>query len=184
MECKLAVVVFCTFVVGFADAATTTYDVWKVLSGNEEFFMLNRTYVRPPGGNECAYMKRKSKDDSKHELTTQMGYRKNDTKEFRSGTYTVTASQGEGESVYSEMTVKGGQLPGTGVKYRLVFSNGDGCNVLQVKGGGLDGHCELWAPVSQAPAQATQCSNSMPESCGSIQESPYKGDCKIPTASS
>ncbi|XP_064454951.1 uncharacterized protein LOC135366211 [Ornithodoros turicata] len=178
MACKFAVVALCLFVVGNVDAAPN--DAWSVLSGGKEFFLVSRSYVKTPGTNECAYMKEGSVDADKHELTTKMGYRDGSTKQFVGpATYTITVNA-DASGTYNEVVVQGDQAP-AGITYNLVYSDGNGCNILKGKGGMLDGKCELWAPAEKvADAQGTSCSQQFQNSCGAAVETPYKSGCTIP----
>uniref|UniRef100_A0A2R5LG97 Putative salivary secreted lipocalin n=1 Tax=Ornithodoros turicata TaxID=34597 RepID=A0A2R5LG97_9ACAR len=176
MYCKIALVVFCLFVVGYVDAAN---DVWKVLGGADAgFFLVSRTYSRGGGNHECAYMKRTRKDKSSHTLTALMGYRDKATQAFPSATtYTVTAKQ-DATGVYSEITVKAGSVS---LVYELVHSDGKGCNILKGKTGRLEGKCELWATPQQVThAKGDVCSKQFKSLCEEPVERPYLDGCEIP----
>uniref|UniRef100_A0A2R5L995 Putative salivary secreted lipocalin n=1 Tax=Ornithodoros turicata TaxID=34597 RepID=A0A2R5L995_9ACAR len=171
MDCKFAVVAFCLFSVGYVDA--TTYDVWDLLSGNDDrFYLVSRSYSRD--NNECAYMKRKSQDDGNHELQTEMSHRKAGHESFEApSTYTVTVKG-------SEMTVRA-QTGSEGVTYELVYSDGNGCNILKGKTAHVTDKCELWAPPQKVEhAQEVACSKKFEELCKEVKETPYNEGCQIP----
>uniref|UniRef100_A0A2R5L4P9 Putative salivary secreted lipocalin n=1 Tax=Ornithodoros turicata TaxID=34597 RepID=A0A2R5L4P9_9ACAR len=172
MACKFALVVFCLFVVGYVDA--TSDDLWKILSGNEKFHLVSRTYSM--GNNECAYMKVTSKDEGTHTLQTLMGYRDGNTQKYMGpGSYTITVNG-------DQMTVRLAS-GSAGVTYKLEYSDGKGCNILKGQAGQRDGECELWAPQGQeADAQGDTCTAKFGEHCAAAVQKPYKDNCQIPDA--
>ncbi|XP_064456341.1 allergen Arg r 1-like [Ornithodoros turicata] len=172
MACKFALVVFCLFVVGYVDAAGT--DLWTLLSASDKFQLISRTYML--GNNECAYMKVKSREQSKHTLDVLMGYRDGTTKEYKGpGSYTVTVSG-------SQMTVTVQGYTSDGITYNLEYSDGQGCNILKgAAGGQRGGECELWAPEGQeSHAQGTSCKAQFESTCATAVQHPYQSDCTIP----
>nr|ABR23455.1 salivary secreted lipocalin [Ornithodoros parkeri] len=171
MTCKFALVVFCLFVVGYVDAASD--DLWKLLSASDKFQLISRTYSL--GASECAYMKVESRDQSTHTLNTLMGFRDGTTKQYsQPGSFTITVNG-------DQVTVRRAS-GSTGVSYNLVYSDGQGCNILKGEKGGQRGdECELWAPLGQeAHAQGSTCTAKFGEHCAAAVQHPYKADCQIP----
>nr|AAN76831.1 TSGP4 [Ornithodoros kalahariensis] len=176
MDCKLVAIALFIFSLDFAHAAN---DVWNVLKGSDsKFLMVKRTYER--GANKCVYMKRTSMDESSHTLEVLMGYSKaGTTTDFvEPSKYTVTATS-EGASTYNMMTVRRGPAS-HGVKFELVYSDDQGCNILQMKTSPFPGKCELWAPEGKAKNVESSCSGKFKELCGDAVETPYAEGCRVP----
>nr|AGJ90348.1 TSGP4 [Ornithodoros moubata] len=177
MDCKLVAIALFILALDCAHAA----DVWNVIGGGDaNFFLVKRTY--PRGGNQCAYMKRTSKNDDSHTLEAEMSYRRPGDTSFQApSTYTVTATQ-EGGTEYNIMTVTAKSGSQGGIQYKLVHSDGNNCNILQAKTGPFAGKCELWAPEGQASGVGNSCdSHFATYSCGEVQETPYTTDCRVPS---
>uniref|UniRef100_A0A2R5LGR8 Putative salivary lipocalin n=1 Tax=Ornithodoros turicata TaxID=34597 RepID=A0A2R5LGR8_9ACAR len=196
MDCKFALVVLCLFVVSYVDAAPSKSkpkrSLWDLLSGSDEnFFLVNTTSSKDGDNIECTYMKRKYKDDSRHELLIEMAHRKKGETSFRDlSNYTVAATKGSESKDFSEMTFKRRSGSTDGFKYGLVYSDDNGCNILEMKPEtetkvtkkSEKKECELWAPPGKVThALGGMCTQKFKRLCKpAVVESPYNETCEIP----
>nr|ABI52653.1 lipocalin [Argas monolakensis] len=154
-------------------------NVWKAISKGT-YVLIQRSYQKV--GATCTYAKIKTKDQSTHSYTAEMGFTLNGKK--MKNTYNMYAAKETGKNTRNVLSISSKPLtdPLQGELYFLIYRDGKGCNILfaQNKTTRKDLECEMWVEKNVADNISEDCKHYYNDRCMAVVETHYSKACKIP----